>query len=564
MEQLIEEIQTKTDAKVVESMSDAQQVSLISLTAIVVSATNGIFRRPHELTPEALAELTGSISQYGVIQPILVRPDYQQEGQFILICGERRYRASLLAGKTEIVAYVRNVTDEVALILQITENIHREGVHPLNEAKGYKLMMEADITMTTAELALRFGKSETYIIQRLKLNDLVKEARKHFYENRMHLGHAIIMCRLLPSDQKEIIRQYVSRNNYGTVANLESYVERNIINTLSTAPFDKKDTELVKKAGACIDCPKRSGASPLLFAEIKEKDKCFDRGCFLAKCEKFLLTKAKEVVETQPDIVFLSDGYSEPDEKIVATLTEHKLKPLKQHDDFNTYDSGGSKVQGLWISGSKAGHVTPVFLKKAVKEMPQGEAGLQAQVEKIKYRMERGRELDREKIYAKVLEALKIHPSQKKNFNEKMIPDEEVMLWFIIFDKGGYHIKDELLRALGVSKDSPERLYSALKTAKAEERAFILRRVIIDQYGGNYPDSNHGFIITKIAAGYGDIDIASFEKQQAEICEKRESRANARIAELKKTSDVLQKVKQEPKTSKRKSKGKVKKTKKRV
>lgn len=564
MEQLIEEMEIKVDAKVVQPKSDAHQVSLISLLAVEISTTNGIFRRPNELTPEALAELAGSISQYGVIQPILVRPHPTLEGKFILICGERRYRASVLAGKNEIPAYVRNVNDEVALILQITENIQREGVHPLNEAKGYKLMMEADATMTTGELALRFGKSETYIVQRLKLNDLVKEARKHFYENRMHLGHAIIMCRLLPSDQKEIIKQFAGRDNYGTVASLESYVERNIINTLSTAPFDKKDVELVKKAGACINCPKRSGASPLLFAEIKEKDKCFDRGCFFSKCEKFLLNKTKEVVETQPDVVFLNDGYAEPDENIITILTEHKLKPLKQHDDFNTYDSGGSKVHGLWISGSKAGHVTPVFLKKIVKEVPQGQAGLQAQVEKIKYRMERGRELDREKIYAKILEALKIHPSQKKNFDEKMIPDEEVMLWFIVFDKGGYHIKDELLRTLGVTKENPEKIYNALKTLKAEERAYMLRRVMMDQYGGNYPESDYGFIIQKIAVGYGDIDIASFEKEQGEICEKRESRAKAKVIELKKAGDILQDDKLKAKSPKRKSKSKVKKTKKRV
>lgn len=305
MEQLIENVGSVQQSECTQSVTGlSQQVSVVSLKAITVSATNGIFRRPNELTIEALHELAASISQYGVIQPILVRPDHNDEARFILICGERRYRASLLAGKTDIPAYVRDVSDEVALILQITENIQREGVHPLNEAKGYKLMMEADNAMTAAELALRFGKSETYIIQRLKLNDLVKEARKHFYENRMHLGHAIIMCRLLPSDQKEIVKRYNDRQGYGTVAELESYVQHNIVNTLSTAPFDKKDAELIKKAGACTSCAKRSGASPLLFADIKEKDKCFDRGCFFAKCERFLFIKTKEVIETQPDVAF--------------------------------------------------------------------------------------------------------------------------------------------------------------------------------------------------------------------------------------------------------------------
>ncbi len=527
-----------------------RQVVEIELTAIGVSKTNGIFRRKHELTKEALAELAGSISQHGVIQPIVVRPDKYLVNSYELICGERRFRASEIAGKIVIPAYVVDVTDEVALILQITENIQRSDVHPLNEAKGYKLMMETDEALTTTELALRFGKSETYIIQRLKLNDLVKDARKDFYENRMNLGHAILMCRLLPADQKEIIKRYADRSGYGTINDLESYIERNVMNSLSAAPFDKKDEELYKKAGSCLACPKRSGSSPLLFAEIKQKDQCFDRGCFFMKCDLFLVARVRKAIETEPDLIFLTEGYHEPVEKITRMLEEHQIKPLKQYDDFNTYESGGTKVKGLWICGNNAGHVSEVYLKKITKAVPQGVEGIPVQIEKIKHRMVRNRELDNEKVYAKILEALKVHPSQKKNFGEKMIPDEEVMLWFIVYDKGGYHIKDELRRVLGVGKDDPERMYTAIKTLKAEERAFILRRVILDQYGGNNPNSTYGFIIRKIAAGYGDIDIKGFETEQQAICEKRETRARERIAELKRTGKLLEDTKTARKSKK--------------
>lgn len=520
-----------------------RQVFIIDLDAISVSKTNGIFRRPNELTKEALSELTASIRQYGVIQPVLLRPEKDAEGKFngkfILICGERRYHSCQLAEIKDIPAYVVDVTDEVALILQITENIQRKDVHPLNEAKGYKLILEADVNITTAELALRFGKSETYILQRLKLNDLIKDAKKDFYAGKMLLGHAIILCRLLPRDQKELLENYRNRDYYGTVADLEDHVGRTVMCNLSTAPFDKQDAELYKKAGACMTCVKRSGASPLLFPEIKEKDNCLDRGCFFAKWGLFLVIRVRKAIETEPDVVFLKEGYSEPDENITKMLDEHKLKALKQYDDFTTYESEGAKVKGLWVTGTKAGHITTVFLKKVAKTVPQGPEGIPVQIEMIKHRMERKRELDGEKVYTKILEALKVHPSQKKNFGEKMIPDEEVMLWFIIYDKGGYHIKDDLRRVLGVTKDDPEKMYHAIKTLKAEDRAFILRRVIMDQYGGNYPNSIYGFIIRKIAAGYGDIDIASFEKEQQSICEKREARARERIAELKRTSKAL-------------------------
>lgn len=515
-----------------ESQAVTQTATVIKLDEIEVSATNRIFRRPHEITKEALHELASSVAQYGVMQPVLVRPHPQVEGKYVLIFGERRYRASLLAGKTDIPAYVKDATDDVALEIQVVENLQRENVHPLNEARGYKIIMENNENMTTADLAARFGKSETYILQRLKLNDLVKEAKKDFLNDNMLLGHALILARLTPLDQRGTITQVVGRGGYGTVSELQAFVERNVMNSLSSAPFDKNDADLYKKAGACINCPKRSGASPLLFAEIKEKDKCFDRNCFFIKCQRFLVNRTKETIETKPDIVFLG-GYYEPAEEITKILSDHKIKPLKEYNDFSEHNNGGAKVKGLWISGNKAGHIVTVFLTKQAKEVSaNGADNSKVIIEKILHRMTRGKELDREKVYAKILESLKNHPTQKKDHHKKLMIDEEVMLWYIVLDKAGYQLKRELRKFIGLTKESPERLYGLLKKIKPEDKAYILRRVMLDQYGGNYPESDHGYIIQRIAAGYRDIEISTFEKEQNEIREKREARAKERIKEL--------------------------------
>lgn len=506
---------------------------MIQLDQIEVSATNRIFRRSHEISPEALEELANSIRIYGVMQAVLVRPHPEIEGKYVLIFGERRYRASVLAGKSDIPARIQDANDDAALEIQIVENLQRENVHPINEAKGYKIMLEKNENMTTADLAARFGKSETYVLQRLKLNDLVREAKKDFLEDRMLLGHAILLARLTPHDQRETREQLIRRKGgFGTVGELDEFVERNIMNSLSAAPFDKKDESLYKKAGACLTCPKRSGASPMLFADIKEKDKCFDRGCFFVKCQKHLVNRTKEIIETQPDVAFLKD-YSEPSEEIATMLTEQQIKPLSEYSDFSQHSTGGKKVKGLWISGNKTGFLVTVFLKKEEKEVRKNEGeNAQEQVEKIKHRMERGKELDREKVYAKVLEALQQHPSQKKGFDKKMTASEEVMVWFIIYDKAGYHIKDEVRKIIGASKDDPQKMYDHIKKMTPESRAFLLRKVILDQYGGNYPDSTYGHIIYRIATEYRDIDITAFEKEQKEICEKREARAKTRIKEL--------------------------------
>lgn len=510
---------------------EQQTTSIINLDDIEVSKTNGIFRRKQAMTPEALQELANSIGQHGVIQPVLLRPNPEVPGKYILICGERRYQASRIAGKNDIPAYIKEVTAAVAFVLQITENVQREDVHALDEAKGYKFMLTENEQLTTAELALRFGKSETYILQRLKLNELIKEIRKDFYEDKLSLGHAILLARLTPADQRLVVEELVNRGDYGTVTDLRDFINRHVMNNLSSAPFDKKDEALYKKAGACMNCVKRSGASPLLFAEIKEKDKCFDRNCFFIKCHRFLINKTKEVIETQPEIVFLR-SYNDPSDEVMQLLGEHKITPLREYDDFNEHDNGGKKVKGLWISGNHAGHVESIYLKKKVESAGSASLSTKVQIEKIRQRMDRGKELDREKVYEKILESLRKHSILKKDTTKKLMTDEEVMLWYMVLDKAGYQLKNELRRFIGVTKDNPEKLYNLLKHLKLEDKAYMLRKVMMDQYGGNYPDSDYGFIIRKIAVGYGDVDIKTFEREQHEIREKREGRAKERIKVL--------------------------------
>ncbi|HRE68674.1 MAG TPA: ParB/RepB/Spo0J family partition protein [Cyclobacteriaceae bacterium] len=510
-----------------------QQAKEISLEVIALNSTNEMFRPKSDLTEDALKDLADSIKQFGVIQPIVVRPSRKNEF-FILICGERRYRASQLAGKKTIPAMIRDVSEEVALVMQITENMQREDVHPLNEAKGFKMILENDKNMTTAELALKFGKSETYILQRLKLNDLVREARKAFFEERLLLGHAMILARLTPADQRDALEQIAAYNgNYGTVADLQEFVDRQIMANLSKAPFDLKDEALYKKAGSCTACPKRSGASPLLFADIKEKDRCFDKGCFFTKCEKFLVNRTRQAIETEPNLVFLTNNYDHPSEKIAAMLNDHKLKPIIEYNDFSEHNQGGSKVKGLWISGRKAGQVATVYLKKEVKEAS-GNNNVKVVAAKIQERMVRGRELDGEKVYAKILEGLKAHPTQKKTHEQKMLKEEEVFLWYVIYNKARFSTREILNKALELNLNKSEKFYEALKNLAPEQRAFMLRKVMLDQYGGNYPATDYGFIIRKIAEAYGDIDIKGFEKEQAEIRTKREQRAQERVKHLQK------------------------------
>jgi ParB/RepB/Spo0J family partition protein len=506
----------------------------ILLDAITVSTSNETFRKKRDLSDKALQELADSIKAMGVIQPVMVRPDHAKPDGYILICGERRYHASRIAGRASIPAVVRDVNPETALILQITENMQRENVHALDEAQGYKIILEQEDKTTPALLAVKFGKSETYIVQRLKLNDLVREARKDFYEEKMNIGHATLLARLTPAAQRQAIERLTRYGNgYGAVEDLKKFIDREVMNDLTQAPFDPLDPNLVKKAGSCDVCPKRSGTAPKLFSEIQHKDCCFDQVCFLLKAQKFLINKVREVVETQPDIAFLGTHH-EPVEKVLQILAQHEITPLKVHTDFFTEKTGGGKIKGLWISGAKAGQIETVHLKHDEQQAAIERGDVKQVVAKIEHRLARAVELDAEKVYAKILESLKTHPSQKKGHEQKMIKDEEVLLWYIIYDKAGYNVRESIDRVCGLNLNKPEKFYEKLKGLTPEQRAFMLRKVMLDQYGGVHPNTDYAFIIRKIAESYGDIAINAFEKEQQEIRDKREGRAKDRIKQMKK------------------------------
>jgi len=152
-----------------------------------------------------LAELAGSIAEKGVVQPILVRPRPGGD-RFEIVAGECRYRASLLAKQATIPAVIRAYTDEQVLELQLVENLHRKDLTALEQARGYRALIDANPTKHSAEsIAARIGMSPQWVWDRMKLNDLVPEAKKILEQDRMTVGHAILIARLKPEDQARAI-----------------------------------------------------------------------------------------------------------------------------------------------------------------------------------------------------------------------------------------------------------------------------------------------------------------------------------------------------------------------
>ena len=146
-----------------------------------------VFQPRKHFDEEALASLTASVRELGVLQPVLVRPT--DEGVFELIAGERRWRAAKRAGLTSIPAIVREAGDAGSLEQALVENLHREDLNVLEEAAGYQQLIE-EFHLTHDEVATRVGKSRTAITNTLRLFQLTPTIQKLVAEGHLSAGHA--------------------------------------------------------------------------------------------------------------------------------------------------------------------------------------------------------------------------------------------------------------------------------------------------------------------------------------------------------------------------------------
>lgn len=288
----------------------------IPLDKIVTSLTNP--RKTFD--PVRLHELADSIKASGVHQPVLVRPLPASRVQdtshldprptFELVSGERRYRASKIANAKTIPAMVRALTDDQVLEIQLVENLQRDDLQPLEEAEGYDLLMhrpEADghPALTVDQLAAKIGKSRSYVYARLALLRLGPDGREALRLGKLDASRALLIARI-PSTklQADALGNIVDhRSGPLSVRDAAALIERQYMLRLSGATFKITDAELVPKAGSCRECPKRTGADPDLFADVKGADVCTDPPCFKAKADAHQERSLKAARESGAKII---------------------------------------------------------------------------------------------------------------------------------------------------------------------------------------------------------------------------------------------------------------------
>jgi ParB/RepB/Spo0J family partition protein len=160
-----------------------------------------------------------SLREHGVVEPLIVRQidaGSHKPMLYEIVAGERRYRAAILAELKSVPVIERMLTNEQVLELQLIENIQRDDLTALEQARGYKALIDANPGKhTAASIATRVGMSEAWVWDRLKLNDLIPEAKALLEQERIATGHGILIARQKPDDQKRIIDPEGARNRFG-------------------------------------------------------------------------------------------------------------------------------------------------------------------------------------------------------------------------------------------------------------------------------------------------------------------------------------------------------------
>jgi ParB/RepB/Spo0J family partition protein len=289
---------------------------------------------------QKLVELADSIRSVGLQQPIVVKPIGLKEvpdalynlaigSYYRIVFGHRRHAAALMCGMESLSCIVRDLTRAQILLIQLTENRQREDVNPLDEARGFKELLEQEdyqVEDAIGKLAQDLGISTSQVYARLKLLDLSADATHALECGAITAAHAIELARKSPRDQYDAITWLCYHTEWKSqqqvrvgeiyradvsVRQLRDYLRRTTQDLL-TAPFELDDAELIKEAGACVKCPHFEAEDD--FKENREKRTCQYRACFDRKVQAFGERTLHNLTQLHPKALKVAQAFYGNDE----------------------------------------------------------------------------------------------------------------------------------------------------------------------------------------------------------------------------------------------------------
>ncbi|MXN29134.1 ParB/RepB/Spo0J family partition protein [Delftia sp. CH05] len=474
-----------------------------------------------------LQELAESIKATGVHQPILLRPlpesriadeqawakaEKRERAQYELVAGERRWRASQIAGMAEIPAMIRPMSDAEALRAAVIENLQREDVTKLEEAEGYRELLDLGNT-TAEEIAKDVGKSRTYIFNVMKVLDLCEEGRDALRQGKIDFSKAQLIARIPDEGLQLKALSYCAEANYrGDTPSYRScaeHVQQNYMLNLHSAPFKMTDEALLPAAGSCKACPKRTGANPDLFTDVSA-DVCTDPKCYREKEEAHAIAIKRTAVERGQHIIEgreaktlmpsawsgevagylrLDDKRDSPTEKPLRKLIG---KAMERQGILPTLIANPHK------NGELVAVITADQAQLLLKEAQQEEAA-----EKIQ------QEAQREQQQAKYAADQK----RKSDYETQWRWDVLTETWAALSELGGAPVSDELLRycarniARTYSQDRAKKLCKLLDLGKVAPVEGLLQHIADNDAPGD---------LLQLLVMYGDVEYRHWLNDDAD------------------------------------------------
>lgn len=335
-----------------------------------------------DLDDPKLAELATSLKTLGQIEPIVVRRiEVGGKYEYVILAGERRWRAAILAGLTHIECKILECAERTALEITVVENLQRADLHPLEEARGVRSLLDAGWPID--EIATHLGKSAGWVALRAKLTDLSPKWVDGLAKDRWPwagVAHLEQIARLPIEIQDQVGEQF--EHSYDISAkDLERAIAERYLHQLSSASWKMDDANLVPAAGACNVCPKRSSCQQSLFADLTGKDRCLDAVCWGSKVQAQTARKATELRANHERVVVLVDRRAEkPEVPQGVTLLEdnYAIIECKKSDAGAVPAVKAESGRQVWVrSETYADNATKAALGAPIKA-PKGGGGKSA------------------------------------------------------------------------------------------------------------------------------------------------------------------------------------------
>ena len=511
----------------------------------------------------SLAELAESIRRQGVLQPIGVRP--MADDRFEIVFGERRYRASLMAGLEEIPAIVMEISDEAAEEMAITENLQRQDVTPMEEANAYQKLIESgryDVQALTAQ----FGKSENYIRTRLKFVSLIPEIAQLLEQDEITISVATEICRYGADIQQQVYEKHLKEANaYNSwrglkAAEVAKYIERNYTTDLSRYSFDKT---------LCASCPHNTN-NMMLFCE-GGCGNCSNRTCLAEMNASFLVEKAVQMSAEYPIALFGYRKYNCNEtaverlsalgyevEALVSQPYKYPAEPAApEKDDFDTpeqYEAARADYRQemddykeecdnlvraaengeigiyLMIGQSQIGlYYTEIGQDEDGTPTVSGQKQI-TPIEKLEKQDKRNKEIALEKTVADTKkQILEVDLSESK-----FTADEDKMIYFFLLSS----LRREHFEAVGIEGKSSydsltgEEKLHIIANLTAKQKAIIRRDFLIANFKDAYGNDAIASLVLDFARKHMPETLAAIESGYNEVYEKRHKRIEERKAVL--------------------------------